>query len=206
LGEKGENDFKVVQINLERIGEKNFKKKKREQALLGRPASLSAQPAARPASPSPLSPVRGARLAPSSDGHVAAVRRRWARRGRPPPPPWSGRRPAPPDHSLHSVARASPSSLRPRSSSSSRSSAARHYRSKPRRSPPAAPELQARRQEYQRTCRRRGKPLRALYRGEKQPCAVNRSPVLLRPRRSAPPRWILLYPASFRSFFGALGR
>jgi len=65
--------------------------------------------------PPPLSPARGARLAPSSDGHVAAVRRRWARRGRPPPPPWSGRRPAPPEPSLHSVARASPSSLRSRS-------------------------------------------------------------------------------------------
>ena len=46
--------------------------------LLGRPASLSAQPAARPASPSPLSPAR--------DGHMAAIRQRWARRGRPPPP------------------------------------------------------------------------------------------------------------------------
>ena len=67
-------------------------------------ASLSAQPAARPASPSPLSPAHGACLTPSRDGHVAAVRRRWARRGR--PPPLVGTLPRVPKRSLHSVARA----------------------------------------------------------------------------------------------------
>ena len=84
--------------------------------------NLSAQPAARPASPSPLSPARGARLAPPGAGHVAAVRRRWTRRGRP-AYTWSGRRPAPPDPPLHSVARLSLSLLPPRASSSSRGDA-----------------------------------------------------------------------------------
>jgi len=36
LGEKGRNDFKKVQMNLERVWENNFKKKKEmKQALLG---------------------------------------------------------------------------------------------------------------------------------------------------------------------------
>ena len=118
------------------------------------------------------------------------------------PSPWSGRRPAPQTTPSILSPAPSPSFLRLRSSSSS---AARHCQRKPRRSPPAAPELQTRRQERQRTRRRRGKPLRTLYRGEKQPCAVNRSPELLRPRRRAPPRRILRYPTSFRSLFSALG-
>ena len=154
--------------NLEVVLIKFQKKiKKRGQALLGRPASLSAQPAARPASPSSLSPARDARLAPSRGGHVAAIRRRWARRGRPPPPPWSRRRPASPDALSILSPVPSPSFLRPRTQLQQQQLRPRHCWKKLRRSPPVAPELQARRQGHQRTRRRRGKPLRTLYRGEK---------------------------------------
>ena len=118
------------------------------------------------------------------------------------PSPWSRRRPAPLDRSLHSVARAF-SLLPPCACAAAAAAPPAPFLEK---APPVAPELQPRRQGHQRTRRRRGKPLRTLYRGEKQSCAVNRSSELLRPRRRAPPRRILLYPASFRSFFGALGR
>ena len=87
MGARGENDFKLVQMNLERIWRKEIsKKRERGQALLGRPASLLAQLGSAARSPSPLSRARGARLAPPGAGHVAAVRRRWTRRGRPPTP------------------------------------------------------------------------------------------------------------------------
>ena len=104
---------KASRVSFKLFGEKKFKKNKRGQALLGRPASLLAQPDSVARFPSPLSPARGARLAPPGAGHVAAVRRRWTRRGRP-AFNWSGRRPAPPGHSTLSPA---PPSLLPPSAS-----------------------------------------------------------------------------------------
>ena len=58
----------------------------KEQALLGQPRLPFGQTAARPASPSPSLPRADTRLVPTSVGHVAAVRRRCARRGRPASP------------------------------------------------------------------------------------------------------------------------
>jgi len=80
LGAKPEKGFKLVKMSLAKQLRKEFQKKReRGQALLGRPASLSAHSAAQPSSPSP-SPARGcARLAPPGAGHVAAVRRRRGR-------------------------------------------------------------------------------------------------------------------------------
>ena len=180
------------------------KKWKRGPALLGQPRLPFGPASGTACLPLPSLPRTDARLVPASDGHVAAVRRRWARRGRP----------ASPGRDADSSPQAAPLALSPAPLSllpplaqrSSSSSAARHCQRKLRRSPPTAPELQAHRREHQRTRRRHGKPLRALYRGEKQLCAVNRSPELLRARRSALPRRILLFPTSFRSFFGALGQ
>ena len=113
-----------------------------------------------------------------------------------------GRRPAPPE-ALHPFCRPRLSLLSPLASATE---AVELRRAPLPENAPTAPELQAHRREHQRTRRRRGKPLRALYRGEKQPCVVNRSPGLLRARQSAPSRRILLFPASFRSFFRALGQ
>jgi len=112
------------------LDKKKIKKKKRGQALLGRPTSLSAQPDSAACFPSPLSPACGARLAPPGTGHVAAVRRRWTRRGRP-AFIWSGRRLAPPGHSTLSPA---PPSLLPPSASAAAAVAApppRHRRRNP---------------------------------------------------------------------------
>ena len=100
MGVRGENDFKLVQINLERMWRKEIQKKGKGQALLGQPR-FPFGPASGPAClPLPLSPARGARLAPPGAGHVAAVRRRWTRRGRPPTPlvgtPARAPRPFPP--------------------------------------------------------------------------------------------------------------
>jgi hypothetical protein len=88
LGARGENDFKLVQMNLERIWRKEIQKKKRKgQALLGQPR-FPFGPASDPAClPSPSPSRARTRLAPPGAGHVAAVRRRWTRRGRPPTPP-----------------------------------------------------------------------------------------------------------------------
>jgi hypothetical protein len=60
LGARGENDFKLVQMNLERIWRKEIQKKReRGRRCWANPASLSAQQATRPASPLPLPPARG---------------------------------------------------------------------------------------------------------------------------------------------------
>ena len=91
---------KASKVSFKLFGEKEFKKKrKRGQALLGRPASLSAQPDSVVHFPSLLSPARGGRLAPPDAGHVAAIRRRWTRRGRP-AITWSEGRPVPPGSTL----------------------------------------------------------------------------------------------------------
>ena len=88
MGASGENDFKLVQMNLERIWRKEIQKKKKGTGAAG-PTPLPFRPSERPGllplSPS-LSRVR-TRPAPLGTGHVAAVRRRWTRRGRPPTPP-----------------------------------------------------------------------------------------------------------------------
>ena len=74
-------------MNLEKNLRKEIQKKwKRGRRCWANPASLSAQRAARPASPSPSLPRARTRLVPASVGHVAAVRRRGARRGRPASP------------------------------------------------------------------------------------------------------------------------
>ena len=57
----------------------NSKKIKRGQALLGRPASLLAQPSRTAWPPLPSLPRADARIAPPSAGHVTAVRRRRGR-------------------------------------------------------------------------------------------------------------------------------
>jgi len=61
------------------VEKRNSKKKKRGQALLGRPASLSAQPSSAARPPLASLPRADARLAPPGAGHVAAVRRRRGR-------------------------------------------------------------------------------------------------------------------------------
>ena len=71
----------MVQMNLEKELRKEIQKKRKGgQALLGRPASLSAQPSSAARPPLDSLPRADARLAPPDAGHVAAVRRR---RGRP---------------------------------------------------------------------------------------------------------------------------
>ena len=118
---------------------------------------------------------------------------------------WSGRRPELPGCSIRSVARASlPSPSARERNRSRRSSAAAPSPEQLRCSPPATPVPQPRRQNHQRTCRRRGKLLRTIYRGESPLNAVNRSSKLLRPRRRAPRRRTSLVFASFRLLFGAL--
>ena len=114
---------KASKVLFKHFGEKKFKKKKRGLALLGRPASLSAQPDSAARFPSPLSPARGARLAPPGAGHVAAVRRH---RGRAAPDRLTPVGTAPRAPTCHSVPRSSLSLclLPPRASScSSRSGA-----------------------------------------------------------------------------------
>jgi len=108
--------------------------------------------------------------------------------------------PRAPGRSTRSVARASLSSSSIRERSCSRSSSARAIAGKsPAAHRRSRPEPQPRHQDHHRTRLRRGKPVRTLYRGEKPLCAVNRSSELLRPRRRAPPRRILLDPTSFHS-------
>ena len=154
LGARGENDFKLVQMNLERIWRKEIQKKReRGRRCWANPASLSAQQATRPASPLPLPPARGrASLhpAPATWRPYAGVGRAAAGLQ----PPWSGRRRRLPDHFARSVPRALlllPPPLEPRRSSRS---SARHCRRELRRSSPATPEPQARRREHQGTRRR----------------------------------------------------
>jgi hypothetical protein len=117
LGARGENDFKLVQMNLEKNLRKEIQKKmEKGQALPGQPR-LPFGPASGPACfPLPLSP---ARAAPALSQPASATWRPYAGEERAAAghlhPPWSGRRLGLPGHSLHSVARPSPSSLRSRS-------------------------------------------------------------------------------------------
>jgi hypothetical protein len=154
LGARGENDFKLVQMNLERIWRKEIQKKKKGAGAAG-PTPLPFRPSKRPGLP-PLSLSLPRADAPRST-------RRRPRGGRTPAldaprpasnPPWSGRRRRLPDHFARSVPRALlllPPPLAPRSSSRS---SARHCRRELRRSSPATPEPQARRREHQGTRRR----------------------------------------------------
>ena len=96
---------KASKVSFKLFGKIISKKRERGQALLGRPASLSAQPDSAARFPLPLSPARG--RPPSSTrrrprgGRTSAS---WTRRGRP-ALTWSGRRPAPPGHSILSPPR-----------------------------------------------------------------------------------------------------
>ena len=133
LGARGENDFILVQMNLE----KKLKKMEKGAGAAG-PTPPPFRPSERPGllPPPPLSRARGARPVPASVGHVAAVRRRGARRGRPPTTPLVGtsaRAPRPFHPSCRP--RPSPSSLRSRSAAVAtppqrhrRSSSAAHRR------------------------------------------------------------------------------
>ena len=77
MGARGENDFKLVQINLERIWRKEIQKKGKGQALLGQPR-FPFGPASGPAC-SPFLSLPHARRPPRST-------RRRPRGGRPPTP------------------------------------------------------------------------------------------------------------------------
>jgi len=196
----------MVQMNLENNLRKEIQKKwKRGPALLGQPR-LPFGPASGPAClpPPPLSRAR----TPALSQPATATWRPYAGVVGAPRPTgftWSGCRPELPGRSIRSVARAPlpPPSARERNCSR-RSSAATPSSEQPRCSPPATPVPQPRRQNHQRTRRRRGKLLRMLYRGESPLTAVNRSSELVRPRRRAPPRRTSLVSAPFRLLFGAL--
>ena len=183
--------------------EKRNSKKEKGQALLGRPASLSAQPsrAARP----PLSslPRADARLAPPGAGHVAAVRRRRGRAaGRPTYPSRdSTPRPEPPFYPLPLSLFFSPLA---RTAAVAAAPPRRHCRPALRRSPQAALVALSLRQDHRRARLRRGKPLRTLYRGENPSRTLNLSPELARTRRRAPPRKNFPVSAPFCMFFSAL--
>ena len=150
LGARGENDFKLVQMNLERIWRKEIQKKEKGAGAAG-PTPLPFRPSKRPGLP-PLSLSLPRADAPRST-------RRRPRGGRTPaldaPRPASnppGRDAGSGSQAISSVLSPAPSfsflpPLAPRSSSSS---SARHCRRKPRRSPPTAPEPQAHRREHQR--------------------------------------------------------
>jgi len=184
------------------IGEKKFKKKEeRGQALLGRPASLSAHPsrAARPPLPSP------------ARGHSPRSTRRRPRGGRTPASwtparptglPRSGRQPVPPDAILSPPL---PLLLRSRAQPQQQQPPRRHCRPKLRRSPQAALVVCSLSQDHRRVRLRRGKPLRALYRGENPPWDRNLSPEFTRPCQSASPRRNLPVSAPFGLFLSALG-
>jgi hypothetical protein len=104
LGARGENDFKLVQMNLERIWRKEISKKKGKGAGAAGPTRLPSGPAGQ-RGPLPLPSLPRARRPPCST-------RRRPRGGRTPAldaprpasnPPWSGRRRRLPGHSLHPV-------------------------------------------------------------------------------------------------------
>jgi len=161
FGEKGVNDFQTVQMNLEKNLRKEIQKKKwkRGQALLGQPR-LPFGPDSSPACLPHLSP---ARATPASLHPAPVTWRPYAGVVDAPRPTgltWSGRRPEPPGRSTRSVARASlsHSSTRERNRSR-RSSAAAPSAEKLRCSPPAMLVPQTRRQNHQRTHRRRSKLL-----------------------------------------------
>jgi hypothetical protein len=103
LGARGENDFKLVQMNLERIWRKEIQKKKKGAGAAG-PTPLPFRPSKRPGLP-PLSLSLPRADAPRST-------RRRPRGGRTPAldaprpasnPPWSGRRRWLPGHFVHPV-------------------------------------------------------------------------------------------------------
>ena len=193
---------KVSKISFKLFGEKKFKKKEKGTCAAG-PTRLTFSPA-RQRGPLPLPSLSRARCPPRST-------RRRPLGGRTPaldaPRPtgltWSERHPARRRAILSPRSSLSSSSAHAHRSSSS--SAAAPSPEKLRCSPPATPVPQPRCQDHQRTRRRRGKPLRTLYRGESPSYAVNRSPELLRPCRRAPPRRISPVPISFCSLLCALG-
>ena len=170
--------------------------------MLGRPASLSAQPSHAARFPLPSLPHADARLAPPGGGHMAAVRRRrgCATADRLIPVGMASR--APRRHSVSPAPLSSSSPVRERSSRNS--SAATPSLAELHRSPPEALVTHSLRQDHHRNRLRRGKPLRTLYRGERPPQALNRSPEFPRPRRRAPPCRNLLVLASFRLLLSAL--
>jgi len=180
--------------NLELVLICNSKKEKGDRRCWADPPPFRPSWAARPAPP-PLSP---ARAAPASLHPAPATWRPYAGVGRAAAGHLHhpGRDAAPRPQTTPSIlSPASPSLLFLPAHAPQQQLRPHHCRRKLRRSPPVAPEPQPRRQEHQRTRRRGGKPLRTLYRGEKQPCAMNRSPELPQARRSTPPRRILRYPA-----------
>ena len=108
LGARGENEFKLVQMNLERIWRKGIQKKKGAGAAGPTPPPF--RPSERPGllPPPPLSRAR----MPTSSQPASATWRPYAGEERAAAghlhPPWSGRRLGLPSHSIHSVARTSP--------------------------------------------------------------------------------------------------
>jgi len=184
----------MVQMNLEKNLRKEIQKKMERGTGAAGPTPPPFRPSQRPGLPPP--PLSPARAAPASLHPAPAMWRPYAGVVDAPRPTgltWSGRRPEPPGRSTRSVARSSSSARK--CNRSRRSSAAAPSPEKLRCSPSATPVPQPRRQNHQRTRRRRGKLLRTLYRGESPSNAVNRSSELLRPR---------FVSASFRLLFGAL--
>jgi len=171
--------------------------------LLGRPASLSAQPDSAAQFSPPLSPARGRRLAPPGAGHVAAVRRRRGRAAA--DRPYPGRDAAPRPQATPFCPLPAPLSFLRSRAQQPQQLRCSDIAGELRRSPPAPPVTHPRRQNHRCTRLRRGKPLRTLYRGERPPRALNRSPEFPRPRRSAPSCRNLLVSATFRLFSSAFG-
>ena len=138
-----------------------MKKGERGQALLGRPASLSAHPATRPNLPSPLPRAD----APASLHPAPATWRPYAGvvdapLGR---PAYPGRDATPRPQTRHYVPPApSPSPLA--SAAAAAATAAEPLLAELRRSPQAALVSRSRRQDHRRVHLHRGKPLRALPR------------------------------------------
>ena len=164
-------------MNLEKELRKEIqKKRKKGQALLGRPASLSARSAARPNSPSPLPRAD----APASLHSAPATWRPYAgvvdAAAQPTGLTRSGRHPAPPDAPFCPLPAPSPSPL---TSAAAAATTAAPLLAELRRSPPATLVSHSPRQDHRRARLRRGKPLRTLYQGESHP-------FLPRPRRSSP--------------------
>jgi len=169
LGTKSEKGFKIVKINLEKELRKEMEKKERGQALLGRPASLSARSGARPNSASSLSCAD----APASLHPAVATWRPYAgvvdAAARPTGLTRSGRHPAPPDAPLYPLPAPSPSPL----TSIAAATATAPLLAELHRSPPAALVARSLRQSHRRVHLRRGKPLHTLYLGESHPRAHN---------------------------------
>ena len=206
LGARGENDFKLVQMNLEKNSRKEIKKNgKGGRRCRANPAPLSAQRAARPASLSPSLP----RAAPALSQPASPRGGRTPARSAPRPATYTppGRDAGSGSQAIPSILSPAPLSLLPPLAQRGRTnSTAAPSPEQLRCSPLATPVPQPRRRNHQSARRSRGKLMRTLYRGESPSSTVNRSLELPRARRSAPPRRILPFPTSFRWFLVALGR